>query len=91
MNKQPAHIIIKTLGGAKVVSEVVNKNASTIHRWTYEKSIGGTGGFIPYTHHEALLEYAKSETIDLIHTDFLSADRLLEKEKRQDAKVGAAA
>lgn len=54
----PAENIIRKLGGAQAVAELLKVNVSNVHRWTYPKSRGGTGGKIPTRHQSALLDKA---------------------------------
>ena len=39
--------IIREFGGVKSLAKAINKDPATIYRWTYPKTKGGTGGFIP--------------------------------------------
>lgn len=54
----PAENIIGKLGGAQAVAELLDLNVTSVHRWTYPKSRGGTGGKIPTRHQTTLLEKA---------------------------------
>ena len=64
--------IIERLGGVRVVAEITGSNASTVHRWTYPHDRNGRGGFIPRWHHDALIEYAKQNSIPLEYADFVT-------------------
>jgi hypothetical protein len=50
--------VIEKLGGAKAVSELLKCDVSRVHRWTYPKEKGGTGGHIPQKRQRQLLEKA---------------------------------
>ncbi len=86
MTMEPANSIITYLGGAKAVSEIVEKHVSRVYRWTYPETVReGTGGLIPAREQRKLLEYCRDNDIELQPADFFSADRikavLAEREK----------
>lgn len=66
----PAENIIAKLGGAQKVADMLDLNVTSVHRWTYPKSKGGTGGMIPARHMTALLTASGGK---LKHRDFFEA------------------
>lgn len=66
----PAHSIIKKLGGEAVVSEATGTAYTAPYRWQSDISKGGTGGRIPGRHIPTLLEFAKSKSIPLPVEEF---------------------
>lgn len=44
---EPANTIIQLCGGFQAVADMTGRDVSRIHRWTYSKEKGGTGGVIP--------------------------------------------
>ena len=70
----PAGNIITKCGGANAVAEILGVHPSNVHRWTYEKSRGGSDGLIPARHHQALMEFARAHGIDLSTDDFFATE-----------------
>lgn len=68
---EPAASLIKRLGGAQVVSEGTGVAVSLVHRWTYPRENGGTGGFIPRKRIPVIEELARKRGVDLTAGDFL--------------------
>lgn len=68
---EPAHSILKKLGGEAVVAQVTGVSITTPYNWQYPKEKGGTGGNIPQRYHRTLLGYAQANDIDLRAEDFL--------------------
>lgn len=67
----PASSIIRKIG-VDTVAAVTGKHISRVYRWMYPKERGGTGGFIPSTDAMALLEYARSNDLDLKPDEFFA-------------------
>lgn len=44
--------------GIDLASEITNRAESTVYRWLYDKTRGGTGGRVPQSDIERLLEWA---------------------------------
>lgn len=65
-----AERVIKKFGGPQAVAEIVGRDVSRIHRWTYPKERGGTDGRIPQPCQGALLKAAREQGIDLTPADF---------------------
>jgi aspartate carbamoyltransferase catalytic subunit len=66
----PAAHVIARCGGAAAVAQMLGLHVSNVHRWTYEKGRGGTGGRIPTRHQQALIERAAERGIPLGPDDF---------------------
>jgi hypothetical protein len=74
---EPAASIIRLMGGAQDVGDIVGKHPSRVYRWTYPESVReGTGGVIPAKDQRKLLDHAKAKGIDLQPGDFFDATRL---------------
>lgn len=43
----PAMRVIQAFGGANKLAKAIGRDVSRIHRWSYPKGEGGTGGAIP--------------------------------------------
>jgi hypothetical protein len=78
MRFDPAHSIIKRLGGEDVVREVTGAGETAPYRWQHAREKGGTGGIIPHKHAVKLLAYATERQIDVTPADFLAAPTLAE-------------
>lgn len=70
--KNNAQKIFTKLGGANVAASVAGVKIQTAYRWTYPKERGGTDGKIPYKYHNALLDYANLNHLDLEPVDFVN-------------------
>jgi hypothetical protein len=70
MKLDPAASIIERIGGVPAVKAATGLHETTVHRWTYAKSQGGTGGRIPQDHIESLIAYARQNDIALDLSDF---------------------
>lgn len=69
---EPASTIIRLCGGAAKVAEMVGRDPSRIHRWTYPKDKGGTDGLIPSDAAQVLLAEAKKREIPLTADHFFA-------------------
>jgi len=67
---EPAHTIIKKLGGEAAVAQITGTAYTAPYRWQHPKDKGGTDGTIPSKHIPTLLEYAKSHGVDLSASEF---------------------
>lgn len=67
-----ASIVIDRLGGFKAVAAYLSVSKSSVHRWTYPKERGGTGGTIPQRHFSALLEMATEKDIQLSPVELIT-------------------
>lgn len=68
---EPAHSIIKKLGGEAKVMEITGTAYTAPYRWQHAREKGGTDGLIPQRYHPVLLEYARSQGIPLAAEEFL--------------------
>jgi hypothetical protein len=71
---EPASIIIRRLGGAKVVAAITGRAVTAPYRWQYSREKGGTGGLIPQKYHRILIDYAERKGIRLGAADFVAPD-----------------
>ena len=78
MKLEPAHSIVKKLGGAGIVADITGLSRVQIYRWQYPRQKGGTGGTIPYSYVETLLAEAKSKGVALEPSDFFPAQQAAE-------------
>lgn len=62
--------VIEKCGGHKVVAEWLNLNISSVYRFTYPRSKGGTDGLIPAEHQTPLILKAREKGVDLKPEDF---------------------
>lgn len=77
MKVDPAHTIIRFLGGANRIAAVLGCDATRVYRWEYPAGRNeGKDGMIPPKDARKLLEYAEAEGIDLKPEDFFDAGRL---------------
>lgn len=61
----PAHKIVRMLGGCRSVGRALELNSSTVSRWCTATKEGGTGGRIPQKHWRALIEVANTKGLVL--------------------------
>lgn len=77
MKVDPAHTIIRFLGGANRVASILGCDATRVYRWEYPAGRNeGKDGMIPPKDARRLLGHAESEGIDLKPEDFFDAARL---------------
>jgi len=62
--------VIEKCGGVKRVAEWLDLELSTVYRFTYPRSQGGTDGVIPARHQPVLLQKARENAVDLRPEDF---------------------
>ncbi len=72
--RNQAEKILHKFGGANRLARIfkqlgINKNRSSIHRWTYPREKGGTGGFIPASNWGNILMAARYDGIILTTED----------------------
>lgn len=65
-----AEHIIEKCGGAANVAAITGVHISRVHRWTYPKERGGTGGLIPAGHQQTIMNAAVRMGLDLAPSDF---------------------
>lgn len=86
--------VIRKCGGPQAVSAMAGVNVSNVHRWTYPKERGGTGGVVPAKHQHTLLKKAREAGIELSPDDFFEdAEEDLPRRPRKSTHTehGAAA
>ncbi len=67
---EPANTIIQLCGGFQAVADMTGRDVSRIHRWTYSKEKGGTGGVIPADVQTLLLSEAVRRGVPLTPNHF---------------------
>lgn len=66
----PAQHVIAKLGGFAAVAKITGVHVSRVHRWTYTRESGGTGGVIPSRHQQPMLDFARESGVNLKPADF---------------------
>lgn len=67
-NTQAERVIAK-FGSAYRLAKLLNRNPSSVYRWTHPKARGGTGGIIPAAAMRELLKIARVEGVLLTPAD----------------------
>jgi transposase-like protein len=62
---KPASTIIEALGGAAAVARIVGVHRTSVYRWTWRKSEGGTGGTIPASHIGTIIAFARQKNLNI--------------------------
>ena len=75
---EPATRIIELMGGTKAVSEICGVHISQVHKWTWEKSRGGSDGVIPMKHAKSIVDHSRSNGMAV------TPDSFFEKGKTDD-------
>ena len=70
---EPASTIIEICGGFRAVAEMTGRDVTRVHRWTYPKERGGTGGRIPSDMQDRLLAEANRRGLPLGPQHFFSS------------------
>ena len=65
-----AERMIKKLGGAYKVAEMIHCSPQAVYKWTYPREFGGTGGLIPHRRQLELMLVAKLYGFDLTADEF---------------------
>lgn len=65
-----AENIIEKCGGVKATAEIVGRSESWVYRWTYEKSKGGTGGYVPRDAQAKIMAAAQAGKVNVEASDF---------------------
>ena len=66
-----AQHVIDRLGGFREVADFLGVHKSRVHRWTYPRDRGGTGGVIPQRHFGKLMDMAQKRGVDLQADDLV--------------------
>lgn len=61
----PAHSVIKKLGGVRALARELCLNPATVSKWQTTRAHKGTDGLIPARYHWSLLQLAKRRSIKL--------------------------
>ena len=64
-----AERVINRFGGARELARLLNLNPTSVYRWTYPVSKGGTGGIVPTQALHKLLRMAREQGIYLTAND----------------------
>ena len=72
---EPAHSIIEKLGGPAMAAEASGADVSRVRRWRLPKNPkdtknSGTGGIIPASRHQRILDWARAHGKSLTPEDF---------------------
>lgn len=67
--------LITKIGSIDRVADIAGVHRSNVHRWTYPKIRGGTGGMIPSRHHLKIIMGAKEKyNIQILPQDLMPND-----------------
>lgn len=70
---EAAKRVIDIVGGPAAAAAIAGVHVSQVHRWTYERSRGGTDGLIPAKHQATFLRWARENGVDLTPSHFFDA------------------
>jgi hypothetical protein len=70
---EPAASIVRALGGPSKVAEIVGVHRTRVSNWMRPREKGGTDGFIPHRHVNALLAYAVKHNKEVSPSSFVVA------------------
>lgn len=65
-----AHNIIEKCGGVSAVAAICGCTENWVYRWKLPKEKGGTGGYVPRSAQEAILNAAKDGRVSVTPADF---------------------
>lgn len=82
---EPAATVIRICGGVEAVAEMAERHVTRVHRWTYPRERGGTGGKIPMDAAEKLLAAARERGIDLAPEHFFALPEAGAAPQREEA------
>lgn len=68
-----AQTIIEKCGGVAKTAKIAERTESVVHRWTYDRDKGGTGGTVPYKAQVKILAAAARGEVDVAPSDFFEA------------------
>lgn len=63
---------ITRICGVEKLAKWTGRSTTQVYRWDYPRDKGGAGGVIPAIHHQAILNGARAENIDLTTDDFFA-------------------
>lgn len=64
-----AERVIAKFGGVGPLAEAIGRNPSTVYKWTYPRTEGGTDGLIPASSLRRVLKAAREHGIFISATD----------------------
>ena len=64
------NIIDKCNGDIRLIASWAKLAPKSVYAWQYPKAKGGTGGYIPYRHHDAILAGARKHGYAVTEEDF---------------------
>ena len=82
---EPANSIICLLGGIRPVAAAARTTETTVRRWRLPIASGGTGGFIPRKNFASLVEFARSQGIELPVAAFFERDAVPKPTQGEEA------
>jgi hypothetical protein len=65
--------VIEKCGGVARVAEICGCTENWVYRWRLDRLNGGTGGLVPRSAQEALLQAAKDGKVNITPADFFDA------------------
>lgn len=66
-----AERVIKLFGGASRLADLTGIDNSSVYRWKYPKSKGGTDGAIPHANHARIITAANNNGIKITRSDLV--------------------
>lgn len=64
-----AERVIAKFGGAATLAKLIGRNPTSVYRWMYPKSVGGSDGLIPSSALRLVLDAARREGIFITSDD----------------------
>jgi len=77
----PAASLVAKFGTLKRLADAAGVSESRACRWRLPKELGGTGGIIPSTRQQRILDWAARNGIDIGPQDFFSAAKVRRRER----------
>ena len=65
---------ITRICGVARLSKWTGRSLTQVYRWDYPRDKGGAGGIIPSVHHQAILDGARGDGIELAPADFFATE-----------------
>ncbi|PNG27027.1 hypothetical protein CR492_04805 [Methylocella silvestris] len=78
------HVIAKC-GGHRAVAGLLGLDVTSVYKWTYPSSRGGTNGLVPANRQQELLHKSREAGIDLIPADFFEPRTSISADTRDAA------
>lgn len=77
----PAASIVAKFGTLKRLADAAGVSESRACRWRLPKELGGTGGLIPSTRQQRILEWAGANGINIRPEDFFASAKVRRRER----------